>query len=78
MIRTLVTAPEEELITLAEAKDQLNELGDDFDTTLNRLIPIAREHTEQVTGRALITQTWDVYPGGFPCGSTIYLPLGRL
>ena len=63
---------------LAEAKGQLNELGSDFDATIGAFVTVAREHTEIITDRALVSQTWDVYLGGFPCGTAIELPLGKL
>jgi uncharacterized phiE125 gp8 family phage protein len=46
------------------------------DTYLTALITLAREYVEGVTWRALITQTWEVYPGCFY--DPIDLPLGSL
>lgn len=56
---TLVTAPEREPLTLPEAKllMRVEETADD--DLIKSLIPAARQHVEDFTGRALVTQTWD-------------------
>lgn len=38
----------------------------------------ARQHVEDITRRALLTQTWDYYLDAFPSVNFITLPLGRL
>lgn len=48
------------------------------DDLLNAIIMAAREHVEDITGRALMTQTWDYYLDAFPCGNSIELPFGNL
>jgi uncharacterized phiE125 gp8 family phage protein len=48
------------------------------DDLLTALIQAAREHVEDVTGRRLLTQTWDYYLQGWPCGTSIRLPYGNL
>jgi uncharacterized phiE125 gp8 family phage protein len=48
------------------------------DDLLTALIQAAREHVEDVTGRRLLTQTWDYYLDGWPCGKSIRLPYGNL
>jgi uncharacterized phiE125 gp8 family phage protein len=48
------------------------------DDLLTALIQAAREHVEDVTGRRLLTQTWDYYLSGWPCGKSIRLPYGNL
>ena len=45
---------------------------------LTALIQAAREHVEDVTGRRLLTQTWDYYLQGWPRGTSIRLPYGNL
>lgn len=45
---------------------------------LTGLITTAREHVEDITRRALITQTWDYYLDAFPAGNAIIIPLGNL
>lgn len=48
------------------------------DTLLTSIITAAREQVEDVTGRALITQTWDCYLDEWPEGDRITLPFGNL
>lgn len=73
---TLTTAPAEEPITLAEAKAHLRSPPDDDDTLIASLITAARVHVEQYTGRALITQQWELNLDAFP--PEIEVPLPRL
>lgn len=56
---TLVTAPTREPLTLPEAKllMRVEETADD--DLVKSLIPAARQHIEDFTGRALVTQTWE-------------------
>lgn len=72
---TLQTAPASEPVTVTEAKDQSRIDGTDEDTVLTRLIIVARTTVEKLSGRTLITQTWDVIYNNFPSGDeAIYLP----
>ncbi len=48
------------------------------DTLLNDLITTARERVEEITRRALITQTWDYCLPRWPAGDCIELPFGNL
>ena len=48
------------------------------DALLTSIITAAREQVEDVTGRALITQTWDCYLDAWPGGDRITLPFGNL
>lgn len=48
------------------------------DDLLNNIIVSAREHVEDITSRALLTQTWDYYLDRFPSGDYIELPFGNL
>jgi len=73
----LVTAPAEEPVLLSEAKAHLRVDGGDEDTLITSLIVAARVQAETLTGRALITQTWDWYADSFP-DCTIVLPLPML
>lgn len=75
----LVTGPQVEPVTLAELKLHLR-LGADTteDTYLAGLITAAREYVENVTRRALITQTWDYWLDEFPPGDYFELPFGNL
>lgn len=55
---TLVTAPVQEPVTLAEAKDWCRVTDDESDADLRAVVKAAREYVEMVLQRALITQTW--------------------
>jgi uncharacterized phiE125 gp8 family phage protein len=69
------TEPASEPITTTEVKSQSRIDGTDEDTLLARLITVARVDVEKITGRTLITQTWDAYYDSFPSGGApIYLP----
>jgi len=48
------------------------------DTEITRLIVAARRHCENFSGRAYITQTWDLYLDAFPSGDEIKIPLPPL
>jgi len=63
----LIAPPGNEPLTLAEAKDMLKLEHGEEDALLDRLIRVARQRCEQVTGRAMISQSWrltlDHWPG---------------
>lgn len=61
-----IAAPASEPITLAEAKLHCRVDGNDDDTLITALIVAAREQAEHETGRALITQTWELVQDQFP------------
>lgn len=65
---TLLQAPAEEPVSLAEAKLHLRVDDATDDALIGALITQARERAERVTGRALVTQqwrqTWDTWPAG--------------
>lgn len=73
---TLIAAPDEEPITLAQAKLHL-EIDDDItkynDLIEDELIPAARQWAESYTGRAMIDQTWRLALDNF-AGGEIWLP----
>ena len=48
------------------------------DDLLNAIIASAREHVEDITRRAIITQTWDYFLDEWPSGNKIKLPRGNL
>jgi len=48
------------------------------DSLLSALITAARQHVEDFTRRALITQTWKMFFDDWPDGNYIELPLGKL
>ncbi len=60
-----VTPPASEPITIDDLKAHSRIDGTDEDAYLQQLITAAREHVETVTGRALITQTWDQWHDRF-------------
>jgi uncharacterized phiE125 gp8 family phage protein len=73
---SLVTGPSIEPLTVDEAKDWARITDDTEDAVVERLISAARGHVEELTGRALITQTWDYFLDAFP--GTIDVPRPRL
>jgi len=74
----LVVAPIIEPVSLAEAKMHLRVDGSDEDTLLTAIIQAAHEHVENITRRHLLTQTHDYCLPGWPCGTAIKLPGGKL
>jgi len=75
MSTNLVTAPTIEPLTLTEAKNHLRVDITDDDTYITNLIVAARLAAENYTGRAFITQTWDLFIDKFPTsGAFIEIP----
>lgn len=72
-------APSSEPITLAEAKAWLRVSGNDEDALIAALIDAARSYVETFTGRALMTQQWELALDSFPvgCGYSGYVPALR-
>jgi len=70
----LITAPAEEPVTLAEAKLHCRVDGSADDTLITALIAAARQQGEHRTGRAFVTQTWELALDAFP-ESEIELPI---
>jgi len=60
------SAPSKEPVTTAEAKTHLRVDTNAEDSYIDALVTAAREHVEQVTRRALITQTWELSLDDFP------------
>lgn len=72
---SVVTPPQAEPISLAEAKWQAQIKHDDDDEWLETLaIPSARERAEHATWRQLITGTFALRLAGFPCERVLELP----
>jgi uncharacterized phiE125 gp8 family phage protein len=70
---TLVTPPDGEPVVATEAIDHLRlEADTDEDALIASLVTSAREIIETQTGRALITQTWELTLDRFPCGTVGY------
>ena len=74
MALKLITAPATEPVTLTQAKLQCRVDGTDEDALLTLLITAARRAAEIRTGRALVTQTWELALDAFPV-SAIELPM---
>lgn len=68
------TDPAAEPVSLDEAKTQLRVDGDDENTLIEHLIRVAREKTEQETGRVAITRTIKAYWDKWPPGRVLCLP----
>lgn len=73
---TLVTAPQFEPVTVAEAK--LHARIDEDETAIASLIATAREMAETYTRRAFVTQTWKMFLDQFPACSVIEMPRAPL
>lgn len=68
MALQLKTAPDTEPVSTADAKAHLRYSDNDQDTLIDALVKAARESVEAYTGRALITQTWQLFLDEFPAG----------
>jgi uncharacterized phiE125 gp8 family phage protein len=73
----LTTAPAVEPLTLAEAKAHCKVDVTDDDALLTALIVAARQLAEHLTGRALVTQQWELTLDEFPVAA-IAVPLPPL
>jgi uncharacterized phiE125 gp8 family phage protein len=71
---SLVTAPTVEPISLIEAKASLKIDTDDDNEPLDALIRAARFRCETITGRQLMTATWELRLDAFPCSYVIEIP----
>lgn len=76
MTLKLITAPAAEPVLLAHAKLHLRVDHIADDDLITSLITAAREAAEHITGRALITQTWERVLDAFPSSDRI--ELGKL
>lgn len=63
---SLITAPTLEPLTIQEVRDFLRVTSTDEDALLGRLILAARDALEDLTGRQLLTATWDLFLDRFP------------
>ena len=66
MALKLITAATSLAVTLAEAKAHLRVDSTDEDALVTALIHAATATAEQMTGRALMTQTWELTLDAFP------------
>ncbi len=74
----LVESPAIEPVTLAEAKLFARIDVNDDDDLVNSLITAARKTVEDLTGRALINQTWTAWLDNLPCSRILNLGKGRI
>jgi uncharacterized phiE125 gp8 family phage protein len=66
---TMVTGPQEEPVTVDEAKAHIIVDHDVDDVLIAGWIHSARERVEELAGRALLTQTWEYALDAFPCAT---------
>ena len=66
MALKLITPASTYPVTLAEAKLHLRVDGTDEDALISALITSATEGAEQMTGRAIMSQTWELTLDAFP------------
>lgn len=78
MALALVTPPAAEPISLAEAKRHLEEEQTHNDVLITALITKARQIAEAKQGRALLTQTYDLWLDAWPDKDYIALPMSPL
>lgn len=74
---SLVTAPAVEPLLLAQVKDHVRVSGTDEDAYLGQLISTVTSHLDGwagIMGRALISQTWDLFLDWFPWEIAVPLP----
>ena len=74
----LITAPAVEPVSSAEAKLHCRIDTSADDTLITMLITTARRTVEADSGRAMITQTWELVLDAFPTKTSIKLPLPPL
>lgn len=72
MSLVLFAEPAVEPLELQEAKDWARITETEDDELVTGLVRAARAHVEQLSGRALITQTWDLYLDAWPYGCEGY------
>ena len=72
MSLVLVAGPDVEPLELQEAKDWARITETEEDELLTGILRSARAHVEQLSGRALITQTWDLWLDAWPYGCEGY------
>jgi len=72
----VITQPQSEPVTVAEARQHLRIDGTDEDTYIDILIKVARQLCEQYSGLSFITQQREIKLDRFPCAKTIEIPYG--
>lgn len=74
LVLKINTEPSAEPLSATDIYDQSRIDGTDEAVLLAAYIAAARQHVENVTGRALLTQTWDMYLDDWPANGVIKLP----
>jgi len=74
----VITQPESEPVTVAEARQHLRIDGTDEDSYIEILIKVARQLCEQYSGLSFITQSREIKLDRFPCSSIIEIPYGPI
>jgi len=76
---TLISSPELEPVTTAQAKTQCRISSSTDDSYIDSLVKAAREQIESFCSRALLKQTWRMTLDSFPCfGTGIDIPVNPL
>jgi uncharacterized phiE125 gp8 family phage protein len=78
MSSMLLTPPDGEPLSLAEAKQFLRVAHDDDDAVITALIAAARSHVEAITRRMLLTQTWRLVLDAWPANGRVTPRIGPL
>ena len=80
MALTIVTAPTEDPVTLAEAKEHLriDEANTAESALITAFITASTDYCEKLQNRAFVTQVWDLTLERFPRGDIISIPLPPL
>jgi len=71
----LITPPARRSVSVRQAATQLRLANTDSDSELDRLIPVAERHTEELAARRLINQTVRYTLDSFPIARTMWLAL---
>jgi uncharacterized phiE125 gp8 family phage protein len=71
---TLITPPSEEPVSLTGAKLYLRVDHEEDDDLIRQLISAARRVAERITGRQLVTATWEYRRDRWPASSFMRLP----
>lgn len=78
MANKISVQPATEPVSLDEAKLHLRVDDMTEDVLIQSYIKTARIYAEGIQNRAFITQTWELWLDGFPCGDHIDIPLPPL
>ena len=71
---TRTSEPTTEIVSVFEAREHLRADSGDDDAMISSFLTAAREHIEEASRRAFITQTWKLYLDRWPAVDYITLP----